>query len=196
MAAAPLIKQRRKSAGMTEEDPYKYQEWIADAMRDVLRRALDQLAAEGPEGEHHFYINFRTDHEEVDIPGFLNAQYPEEIVIVLQHQFENLLVADDGFEVTLTFSGKKHRLYVPFSAVTAFSDPSVNFTLQVAGTILSEKPPQEEGEVKEFTPEEPAPQQAAATASESAAPEASGNEADDDSSQTAEVISIEAFRKK
>ncbi len=196
MAATPSIKLRRKSTGMTEEDPYKYQDWIADAMRDVLRRALDQLAAEGPEGEHHFYINFRTDHEEVGIPGFLKAQYPEEIVIVLQHQFENLLVADDGFEVTLSFSGKKHRLYVPFTAVTAFSDPSVNFTLQVAGSILAEEQPPAEGEVKEFTPEEQAPQQAAATASESPVPEASGDEAADDSSQTAEVISIEAFRKK
>ncbi len=196
MAATPSIKLRRKSTGMTEEDPYKYQDWIADAMRDVLRRALDQLAAEGPEGEHHFYINFRTDHEEVGIPGFLKAQYPEEIVIVLQHQFENLLVADDGFEVTLSFSGKKHRLYVPFTAVTAFSDPSVNFTLQVAGSIPAEEQPPAEGEVKEFTPEEPAPQQAAATASESPVPEASGDEAADDSSQTAEVISIEAFRKK
>lgn len=196
MAATPSIKLRRKSTGMTEEDPYKYQDWIADAMRDVLRRALDQLAAEGPEGEHHFYINFRTDHEEVGIPGFLKAQYPEEIVIVLQHQFENLLVADDGFEVTLSFSGKKHRLYVPFTAVTAFSDPSVNFTLQVAGSIPAEEQPPAEGEVKEFTPEEPAPQQAAATASESSVPEASGDEADDDSSQTADVISIEAFRKK
>lgn len=192
----PSIKLRRKSTGMTEEDPYKYQDWIADAMRDVLRRALDQLAAEGPEVEHHFYINFRTDHEEVGIPGFLKAQYPEEIVIVLQHQFENLLVADDGFEVTLSFSGKKHRLYVPFTAVTAFSDPSVNFTLQVAGSILAEEQPPAEGEVKEFTPEEPAPQQAGATASELPVPEAAGDEADNDSSQTAEVISIEAFRKK
>jgi hypothetical protein len=196
LAATASIKQRRKSAGMTEEDPYKYQEWIADAMRHVLRRALDQLAAEGPEGEHHFYINFRTDHEEVGIPGFLKAQYPEEIVIVLQHQFENLLVADDGFEVTLSFSGKKHRLYVPFTAVTAFSDPSVNFTLQVAGTTLAEEPPQEEADIKEFTAEEPAPQQAAATASEAPAPETSGDEASDNSPQTADVISIEAFRKK
>jgi len=186
LAATASIKQRRKSAGMTEEDPYKYQEWIADAMRHVLRRALDQLAAEGPEGEHHFYINFRTDHEEVGIPGFLKAQYPEEIVIVLQHQFENLLVADDGFEVTLSFSGKKHRLYVPFTAVTAFSDPSVNFTLQVAGTTLAEEPPQEEADIKEFTAEE----------SEAPAPETSGDEASDNSPQTADVISIEAFRKK
>ena len=104
----------------------------------MLRQALETLGASQEPGEHHFYINFQTTHSGVSVPGFLRAQYPEEVTIVLQHQFEDLYVEESGFEVTLSFSGQRHRLIVPFTAVTSFADPSVNFGLQLGQQTTTE----------------------------------------------------------
>ena len=116
---------------------FDYDDWVQDALRGVLRQALEALAASQEPGEHHFYINFQTTHSGVSIPGFLRAQYPEEVTIVLQHQFEDLYVEESGFEVTLSFSGQRHRLIVPFTAVTSFADPSVNFGLQLGQQTMT-----------------------------------------------------------
>ena len=117
---------------------FDYDVWVQDALREVLRQALETLAASQEPGEHHFYINFQTMHSGVSVPGFLRAQYPEEVTIVLQHQFEDLYVEESGFEVTLSFSGQRHRLIVPFTAVTSFADPSVNFGLQLGQQTMTE----------------------------------------------------------
>ena len=103
---------------------------VEDALRSVVRRALIHIAKEGLPGNHHFYITFRTDHKNTDIPAALSERYPGEMTIVLQHQFWGLEIDDDKFCVTLSFSDVPHRLVVPFSAVTAFADPSVRFGLQ------------------------------------------------------------------
>ena len=116
---------------------FDYDDWVQDALRGVLRQALEALAASQEPGEHHFYINFQTTHSGVSIPGFLRAQYPEEVTIVLQHQFEDLYVEESGFEVTLSFSGQRHRLAVPFASVTSFADPSVNFGLQLGQQTMT-----------------------------------------------------------
>lgn len=175
------------------EDEYRYDEWVAEAMRSVLRRALTQLSIDGPDGDHHFYVNFKTDHEDVGIPGFLKAQYPQEIVIVLQHQFEQFHVEETGFEVTLSFSGQKHRLYVPFDAVTAFSDPSVNFSLQFGAQIL--EPGEAQG--KDASPQlAPAPDELSAAVAGTITAGEGEAAAESDEPSTAEVINIEAFRKK
>ena len=116
---------------------FDFDNWVQDALRGVLRRTLETLATSKEPGEHHFYINFRTTDPNVSVPGFLRAQYPEEITIVLQHQFEGLYVDDSGFEVTLSFSGQRHRLVVPFAAVTSFADPSVNFGLQIGHQTIN-----------------------------------------------------------
>jgi hypothetical protein len=113
-------------------DPFQYDRWIADALRGVLRRILSKVEAEGLYGEHHYYITVDTHHPEVEMPGFLRAQYPNEITLVLQHQFRDLLVTRRMFEVVLSFSSKPHRLRVPFDSVTAFADPSVGFGLKIA----------------------------------------------------------------
>ena len=110
---------------------FDYDDWVQDALRGVLRRALETLVASRDPGKHHFYVNFQTTHPGVSVPGFLRAQYPEEITVVLQHQFEDLYVDEIGFQVTLSFSGQRHRLVIPFSAVTSFADPSVEFGLQL-----------------------------------------------------------------
>ena len=116
---------------------FDYDDWVQDALRGVLRRALETLAASREPGEHHFYINFQTAHPDVSVPGFLRTQYPEEITVVLQHQFEDLHVDESGFEVTLSFSGQRYRLIVPFAAVTSFADPSVNFALQMGHETMT-----------------------------------------------------------
>jgi hypothetical protein len=207
------------------EETFPYDEWVNEALRSVLSRALKQLSERGPIGEHHFFINFDTSHEGVDIPGFLRAQYPEEITIVLQHQFEDLNIDDQGFEVSLSFSGKKSRLKVPFDAVTSFADPSVNFGLQIGLNAVNEAllqvqmeegedndlDIQEQGEENQPTPF--APVQVLAKENddfydddEDKEQEAPSNEDteedlddpsdDDEAPQTAEVIALDAFRKK
>ena len=113
------------------EEIFPYDQWVNEALLKVLARALEQLSDTGPMGDHHFFINIQTNHPDVDIPNFLRTQYPKEITIVLQHQFEELIVNEYGFEVSLSFSGKKSRLKIPFSSVISFADPSVDFGLQI-----------------------------------------------------------------
>jgi hypothetical protein len=113
------------------DDRYPYDEWVNLALQGVLRRALTTLATQGFTGDHHLFISFDTNHPDVRMPGFLRAQYPDEITIVLQHQFDDLQVDEEFFQVSLSFNGQKHRLNVPFSAIRSFADPSVHFGLQI-----------------------------------------------------------------
>jgi len=112
------------------EETIDYPRLVLEALRDVPRRALVRVAEEGMPGEHHFYISFRTSDPEVEIPAFLRDKYPEETTIILQHQFWSLAVDDNAFSVVLSFGGRRHRLYVPFAALTAFADPSAAFGLR------------------------------------------------------------------
>ncbi|MCG8553929.1 MAG: ClpXP protease specificity-enhancing factor SspB [Proteobacteria bacterium] len=114
-----------------EDNTLRYDAWIEQALRQVIRRALNIVATEGLPGDHHFYITFMTDEEDVVMPASLREKYQDEMTIVLQHQFDSLTVLEDGFEVTLYFGGSPMRLAVPFAAVTSFADPSVNFGLQL-----------------------------------------------------------------
>ena len=110
-------------------DPLDYPHLIQESLRDVIRRSLDIVAREGLPGEHHFYITFRTDAPGVRLSGTLTDRYPEEMTIVVQHQYRDLEVERDHFSMVLFFSGIAHSIRVPFSAVTAFLDPSVSFQL-------------------------------------------------------------------
>ena len=114
---------------------FPYDEWVTDAMRNVLRRAIERLACGANPGQHHLYINFETNGDNVSVPDFLKAQYPDEITIVLQYQFQDLNLDDNGFEVTLSFGGQNQRLYIPFDVVTSFADPSVNFGIQIKSEV-------------------------------------------------------------
>ena len=107
-----------------------YQELVDDALRGVVRRALGRVAASGLPGNHHLYLSFRSHHPGVRVPDHLRERHPDEITIVLQHQFWGLSVAEEGFEVTLSFNGVHEPLSVPFAALTGFVDPSVRFGLQ------------------------------------------------------------------
>ncbi len=113
------------------KDIIRYDLLIQDAMRGVMRRVLSDVAASGYlPGDHHFTISFRTDAPGVTISRRLAEQWPRELTIILQHQYSNLEVDDDGFGVTLSFRSIPERLYVPFSSVTGFFDPSVEFGLR------------------------------------------------------------------
>ena len=111
-------------------DRFRYDQYVDDALRGVARRVLRDVAEHGLTGTHHFYISFRTSHPGVEMPDYLRARYPEEITVVLQHQYWGLEVTEDGFTVTVSFNRQNERLVVPFAALTAFVDPSVRFGLQ------------------------------------------------------------------
>ena len=112
------------------EDLLGYNEMVETAMRSVVRQALEKAAQDGLSGEHHFYITFRTDHPDVIMPANLRERYPEEMTIVLQHQYWGLQSDAEGFEVDLSFNQKLEHLRIPFDALITFADPSVNFGLQ------------------------------------------------------------------
>jgi hypothetical protein len=109
-----------------------YDDWTQDALRHVVVSALRHVAAAGLPGGHHFYISFKTAYPGVAIPDRLRAQYPDEMTIVLQHQFHSLSVTEDAtaFSVGLSFSGVPSILTIPIAAITSFADPEVRFGLQ------------------------------------------------------------------
>ena len=107
------------------DDALPYDKMTEAALRTVAREALTIVAKRGLPGDHHFYISFRTDHPLVVLPERLRQRYPEEITVVLQHQYYGLEVEPDSFSVSLSFDGKQERLTIPFAALCAFVDPSV-----------------------------------------------------------------------
>jgi len=118
-------------------EPLRYDLLLQKALRGVLREALREVAERGLPGAHHLYITFRTQAPGVGMPAHLVQRYPDEMTVVLQHEFWGLEVEEDGFGVTLSFGGRGERLTVPFAAVVAFADPSVNFGLQFETSAVS-----------------------------------------------------------
>ncbi|MBC8793269.1 MAG: hypothetical protein C6Y20_16845 [Tagaea sp. CACIAM 22H2] len=150
---------------------------MENALRGVVREALETAAATGLPGEHHFYITFRTEFPEVDIPARLKQRHPDEMTIVLQHQFWDLKVDADRFGVTLSFDRVHERLTVPYAAITAFVDPSVQFGLQ-------------------FPASTPAPKAEPAPAKEVAKSDTKSDSAEPTPDSGARVVALDAFRKK
>jgi hypothetical protein len=112
------------------DDLIRYDLLVQDALRGVVRKVLTDAAREGLMGEHHFYVSFRTEAPGVRMSQALREKYPQDMTIVLQHQFWDLGVTEHAFEVGLSFSGIPERLLVPFDALTGFFDPSVQFGLR------------------------------------------------------------------
>lgn len=143
-------------------DLIRYDVLVQQALRSVVRKVLADGARDGLPGSHHFYVSFDTNAPGVKITNRLHMMYPEEMTIVLQHQFWDLSVSDTGFEVSLSFEKIPERLIVPFDAVTGFFDPSVKFGLKfeavTAETDESDAKPAgkgRKGRTKSETPEEP-----------------------------------------
>jgi len=112
------------------ENWLRYDQMVELALRGVVTRALQEAQVRGLPGDHHFFVTFRTTRPGVGLADWLRQQYPQEMTIVLQHQFWDLSVEADRFSVTLSFGGRHERLTVPFAAISAFADPSVKFGLQ------------------------------------------------------------------
>jgi len=130
------------AAGKTDHfmavDHIRYDILVQEALRAVVRRVLMDTAQNGLPGEHHFYISFDTRADGVRLSPRMLAQYPTEMTVVLQHQFWDLVVTESGFEVGVSFGGVPERLAVPFAAVKAFFDPSVQFGLQFEEMVDAE----------------------------------------------------------
>jgi len=158
------------------------------ALRGVVREALRRIEKQGLIGSHHFYLTFKTHFPGVEIPGFLREQYPDEMTVILQHQFWGLKVKDEQFEVALTFRKLPATLVIPFAALTKFFDPGVQFGLEFKSVESDTKapgptqvsPPLPAAEQNHTMPDEPEADEA--PAEKPAAP--------------AEVVSLDSFRKK
>ncbi|GAA3849330.1 ClpXP protease specificity-enhancing factor SspB [[Pseudomonas] carboxydohydrogena] len=168
-------------------DLIRYDVLTRDALRGVLRRVLTDAAEHGLPGEHHFYITFLSTAEGVKLSPRLLSQYPQEMTVILQHQFWDLVVTEDHFEVGLSFGGIPERLVVPFSAITRFFDPSVQFGLQF--------------ETAEAAIGDAEPATAEAEKADSPASPDSPDNPDDDGGgdhprEGAQVVRLDRFRKK
>jgi len=133
------------------QDLMNYDRMTQLALRGVVRDAIRRVIREdGLPGAHHFYITFLTRYPGVDVDESLATKYPEEVTIVLEHQYWDLKAHDDSFEVTLKFGGVPKYLSVPYTAITRFHDPSVGFAMQF-------DPPEEMVDSVEVKPEPKAP---------------------------------------
>jgi hypothetical protein len=166
-------------------DHIRYDVLARDALRGVLRRVLTDAAEHGLPGEHHFFITFLSTAEGVKLSPRLLAQYPEEMTVILQHQFWDLVVTEDRFEVGLSFGGVAERLVVPFNSIKSFFDPSVQFGLQFDPA---------EGAAETSAAKLPAV--TAAPALPAAAPVTANKEEPANAGEGAEVVRLDRFRKK
>lgn len=174
------------------KDFMNYNGLVQDALRGVVRQALVRVARQGLPGAHHLYIAFRTHDAGVDIPDFLRERYPEEMTIVLQHQFWGLEVREADFEVQLSFNKSPQRLVIPFAALAGFFDPSVQFGLQFQQVSANEAAAGEASSAPTSLPVQP-------KAAESRPAEATSGEASDTAEtppKTGEVVTLDAFRRK
>jgi hypothetical protein len=121
-------------------DLIRYDLLVQDALRGVVRHVLAEAARDGLPSDHHFFISFRTQAPGVRLSSRMREQYPQEMTIVLQHQFWDLVVGEAGFEVGLSFHGKSETLAIPFTALTGFFDPSVDFGLKFEVDTSAEGP--------------------------------------------------------
>jgi hypothetical protein len=151
-----------------------YETWIEQALRHVVAQAIEHVAVQGLPGGHHFYITFRTDHPGIELPQRIRAQYPQEMTIVLQHQFWDLGFNRDTqtIQVGLSFGGVPSKLVIPLDAVVEFADPHIRYGLRFQA---AETPAAEAAPAAAAQPEQP--------------PEAKDAE-------PGQVVSLDAFRRR
>lgn len=188
------------------EDQIRYDLLASEALQGIIRSVLQRVQKRGLPGEHHFFISFDTNAPGTIISRRLKEQYPEEMTIVIQYQFWDLMVYDDRFEVKLSFGNVPERLVIPYSAINTFVDPSVSFgfspKLFAAAAAGDAAPAARTDEDEAAQPPSALPRPAAQDA-DSAAPDTESQEPDaaieqDErpQKQTADVVELDLFRKK
>lgn len=173
------------------EDIVRYDILVQNALRGVIRKVLSEVEKTGLPGNHHFFITFVTTAPGVRISNRIREQYPEQMTIVLQHQFWDLEVGETGFGIGLSFSDVPEKLYVPYAAVRGFYDPSVNFELEFDVADAETEDGAETVVDTDTTPVDGAETVVAEPGEAANAPQ--GETAEDG---TADVVSLDAFRKK
>ena len=173
----------------------KYDRMVEEALRGVVRRVLENTIEHGLPGDHHFYITFRTRTSGVMIPDFLLKRYPDEMTIIIQHQYWDLRVNVFEFSVSLSFDNKTVEMTIPFAALTAFVDPSVKFGLQFTADYSLQTT--ESGSTSRENDKNPSEK----IKSDDIPVTSNVTKADNDSEenaikQSAEIVSLETFRKK
>jgi hypothetical protein len=188
------------------------------AMRRLISEVLEDVGENGLPGEHHFFITYDTTHPDVGMPDWLKERYPDRIMIVIQHWFEDLVVDEDGFSVTLNFGDVPVPLYVPFDALQTFVDPSVEFGLRFE-SLESEEDEDDHAPIHVVEEDEDLPTEAEIVAADSIRTRERGDEdgggeterlaerardrrdgtakgdEDDAPQRDAEVVSLDSFRK-
>jgi len=196
------------------KDLIRYDLLVQDALKGVVRKVLTDASRHGLPGEHHFYISFATGHPGVRLSNRLREKYPQEMTIVVQHQFWDLHIGENAFEIGLSFSNIPERLHIPFDSLTGFFDPSVQFGLKFSGDEVEKEDNEPVPLKNEFTRklQEEKERRADATdhevisrpelpsKEEEAAPSVEQNSDEkvkaDKEKSGAEVVSLDAFRKK
>lgn len=172
----------------SDDDTLRYDRMVENALRGVVRQAVNEVKEKGLPGDHHFYITFMTDYPGVQIPDYLRERYPGEMTIVLQYQFTDLGVDKDRVMVTLSFNNIPEQLIIPLSAITIFADPSVNFALQfqpLGDTSADDDDGMDSGDDGDKTPPPKGSKKKSSKADKA-----------DEGAKTGEVVSLDQFRKK
>jgi uncharacterized protein len=164
----------------------RYDQLAQNALRGVVRDALRKVQKSGLPGEHHFYIAFNTKYPGVGLSPRIAERYPREMTVVLQHQYWNLNIYEDRFEVELSFDNIPEKLIVPFNSVKGFLDPSVQFGLQFEVLPFEGETNGGSAEVIDMTNK---------SGGDQGADEAAGSESESAESEK-KVVSLDAFRKK
>lgn len=175
-----------------DNDFIDYGQLIDDAMHVIVKKVLQRIVKEGLPGKHHFFISFVTSYPGVKLSDALKKKYPDEMTIVLQHQFDELIVSDEHFSVILSFDNVKERISVPFDALVAFADPSVKFGLQ----FRHAEEEQVLAEIAEFPEEREADHPKSEKQKVESSTKKKNSKKNIKSKKENNVVSIDTFRKK
>ena len=192
------------------QDLIRYDILAQEALRGVIRKVLAEVATTGLPGNHHFFITFLTGAPGVRISSRLKEKYPEQMTVVLQHQYWDMLVTDQLFEIGLSFGDVPEKLTIPFSAIRGFYDPSVNFELEFDVSVVQPASDNDEGgnissielissDETSAKPQKPKskPRKTATEKEDAAAKHKDATDGEDeDPKPSADVVSLDSFRKK